>query len=788
MMPGEVKQGERFSLAAAFGIYTAAFLALAFPWLSGAAEIPYDAASQFYPPLAFLARSLASGQSPFWTFNVFAGWPQIADPQSLIFSPLHFIVALLDPSPSPRLADALVFALLYLGGAGVILYFRDRGWHIAGALVAALAFAFGGSAASRIQHVGQVESLVFLPLTLWMLARALERVSWPAGACAGLFAAMVVIGRDQVSLIAVYLLGGFVLWHWLDGPGKAERTRASIKPLVAGAIVGAPLIAVPVTLTALLATHSNRPEIGYALAVGGSLHPASLLMLGFADVFGASDFHRDFWGPPSIPWHETFGDTGLYDAQNVGQIYCGALVFVALIGFVWARGVLWARGIRFFTVAAAVTLLYAVGKYTPAFHVMYALMPGVDLYRRPSDATFEFCAMLAIIAGYLVHRLLIGALPVPGRRPIVLACAVVTVSVAISVALALQVHVMADAVGPILWGLGFTIAAAVALVLAGRVASHSALGAAVILAVFSVGDLAWNNAPNESTGLPFSQYEALRPDTKDETVALLKAKLKETAAPDRRDRVELIGIAYHWPNIGLIHDFDHLFGHNPLRLADFARATDAPDTVADPSRPFTPLLPSYRATLESLFGVRFIALGVPVEKIEPSYRPGELKFVARTKDAYVYENPRALPRVLLATEWRKADFDELIRYGGWPDVDPRRTVLLERAPAGAPSHAGGGTVRLLRYQNTEIEIEADAPGGGFVVLNDVWHPWWRATLDGHPQEILKANVLFRAVVVPSGKHVVRFSFEPFTGAAAELQDKIQSIFGSRGSGVSTSVN
>ena len=92
------REAERFPLAGAFGLYTLAFLALAWPWLSGAVEIPYDAASQFYPQLAFLARSLATGQSPFWTPNIFAGWPQIADPQSLIFSPLHVIVALLVPS------------------------------------------------------------------------------------------------------------------------------------------------------------------------------------------------------------------------------------------------------------------------------------------------------------------------------------------------------------------------------------------------------------------------------------------------------------------------------------------------------------------------------------------------------------------------------------------------------------------------------------------------------------------------------------------------------------------
>ena len=72
--------------------------------------------------------------------------------------------------------------------------------------------------------------------------------------------------------------------------------------------------------------HSNRPEIGYDFAGGGSLHPANLLMLVFADLFGAGDFNREFWGPPGFAWHEAFGPTGLFVAQNIGQIYAGALV------------------------------------------------------------------------------------------------------------------------------------------------------------------------------------------------------------------------------------------------------------------------------------------------------------------------------------------------------------------------------------------------------------------------------------------------------------------------------
>ncbi|MCX7310892.1 MAG: hypothetical protein NTV56_04035 [Alphaproteobacteria bacterium] len=769
-------EGQRFPLAGAFGLYTVAFLALASPWLSGAVEIPYDAASQFYPQLAFLARSLAAGQSPFWTPNIFAGWPQIADPQSLIFSPLHLAVALLVPRPTPWFADVVVFVMLYAGGAGMIMFFRDRGWHVGGALVAALAFAFGGSAASRIQHVGQIESLVFFSLSLWLLARALERSSWRAGVGAGVFAALTVLGRDQVSLLAVYVLSGLVLWHWACGAGWQARIAASAKPLTAGAITGAMIVTVPVTLTLLLAIHSNRPEIGFAAAAGGSLHPANLLMLFFADVFGASDFNRELWGPPGFAWHDAFGQTGLYVAQNTGQIYSGAFVAVAVLGFGVVRGLLWSRDIRFFALALALTLLYALGRYTPVFQLIYDILPGVTRFRRPADATFVLGALLAQTAGYLVHRLLSGSVPPPMRWQRAAEISIATALVAIAAGLALWVGELRSAALPILWGSGFAAAAVAVMVLARRVAPRSALAAAAVLAAFSVADLAWNNAPNESTGLKPALYEALRPDTTDETVTLLKAKLKAAAAPDRRDRVELIGIAYHWPNIGLIHDFDHLFGHNPLRLMDFENATAAPDTVAGvEQRQFPPLMSSYRSVLENLFGVRFIAVGAPVEKVDKSLKPGDLEFIARTKEAHVYENPRALPRVMLATEWREADFSAMVRDGLWPDVDPRRVVLLESAPAGAPNGGAGVTARLVRYDNTEIVIEADAPDGGYAVLNDVWHPWWRATVDGKPTEILKANVLFRAVVVPPGRHVVRFTFHPFAGAFAELKGMLSAV-------------
>ena len=284
-MPGHAREAERFPLAGAFGLYTIAFLALAWPWLSGAVEIPYDAASQFYPQLAFLARSFATGQSPFWTPNIFAGWPQIADPQSLIFSPLHLIVALLVPKPKPvaRRRPGVRAALCRRRGRDPVfprprLACRRRAGGGAGVLRSAARRRRASSTSARSKAWCSCRCRC----GCWR-ARSSARPGAPARARA-CSPRLIVLGRDQVSLIAVYVLTGFVLWHWLQRTGPAGADRGEREAARWRARSPARLIVtVPVTLTALLAMHSNRPEIGYAFAAGGSLHPANLLMLVFAD-------------------------------------------------------------------------------------------------------------------------------------------------------------------------------------------------------------------------------------------------------------------------------------------------------------------------------------------------------------------------------------------------------------------------------------------------------------------------------------------------------------------------
>ncbi|RDJ27187.1 hypothetical protein DWF00_09330 [Bosea caraganae] len=730
--------------------------------------IPFDAKAHFQAQIQFLAQALHSGQSPFWNHNVFGGSPQVADPQSLIFSPA-ILLALISPSPSFREVDAYILAHLLAGGLAMLMYFRDRGWHPAGGLLAALVFAFGASAAWRVQHVGQIASLAFFAIAFWLTARMLQRGSLLSGALAGLAAGLMVLEPDQVALLGGYVIIGMVVAHWISGGWPA--VRATFVPSVVAAIAGFATILVPLLLTWLFAEATTRPEIDFTVAARGSLHPISLLSAFIADLFGARDPNVEFWGPYNA-------EGSLYLSQNMAQVYMGALPVLLLIAPGLTRGWLWDKAVRPLSLLFLFVVLFALGRYTPLFHVVYDYLPGVKQFRRPADATFLIGALGAVLSGYVLHRLLseenLGSL----KRDLALGGAALAALIGVGLVAALQYGHLPDAWWPSL-SAGLWFAAAGALVLA-LTRWRQALGpvASVLLVTGVVSaDLRVNNGPNESTALSPELYDVLRPETKNETIRLLKTLVAQPAGSPRRDRVELLGMGFEWPNASMVHGFDHTLGYNPLRLADFSDAVGTGDGISRwGERKFTALFPSYRCRLADLLGLRYIATRVPIDQVDHKLREDDLKLVAFTGDGYIYENPRALPRAQFVAGWQLADFEGMKSAGQWPDTDPQQVVLLDTVPPDAvPEGAmtANAEVRLTRYANTEVEITVTTDKPGFVVLNDVWHPWWRAELDGTEAEILKANVLFRAVQVPAGSHKVRFSFHPVEGAIAELRERVE---------------
>ncbi len=71
-----------------------------------------------------------------------------------------------------------------------------------------------------------------------------------------------------------------------------------------------------------------------------------------------------------------------------------------------------------------------------------------------------------------------------------------------------------------------------------------------------------------------------------------------------------------------------------------------------------------------------------------------------------------------------------------------------------------GRAQTVSYRNTEVIVETDTDALMMLVLSDVWHPAWKATVDDSPAEIIRVNEAFRGVSLPEGKHLVRFYYDP----------------------------
>lgn len=144
--------------------------------------------------------------------------------------------------------------------------------------------------------------------------------------------------------------------------------------------------------------------------------------------------------------------------------------------------------------------------------------------------------------------------------------------------------------------------------------------------------------------------------------------------------------------------------------------------------------------------------------------PGLLHPVYRA-DSKIYRFDGAMARqVLFHNVQSVADGDEALKALTGSPFDVRTTVVLEGA---APAVSGSGktdAVNLVRRSADRVELDVVADGDAVLMQNDTWYPGWRAAIDGSETPVLRADYLFRGIVVPSGRHRVVIEYR--SGAVA----------------------
>jgi hypothetical protein len=95
---------------------------------------------------------------------------------------------------------------------------------------------------------------------------------------------------------------------------------------------------------------------------------------------------------------------------------------------------------------------------------------------------------------------------------------------------------------------------------------------------------------------------------------------------------------------------------------------------------------------------------------------------------------------------------------------PARSAIVEGqlpTAAGTPGTPLPADAQLIKDDEQEVLVEAATGAeGGYLVLLDSYDPGWRAEVDGAAAPMVRANLLFRAVHLAPGRHVVRFLYRP----------------------------
>jgi hypothetical protein len=108
--------------------------------------------------------------------------------------------------------------------------------------------------------------------------------------------------------------------------------------------------------------------------------------------------------------------------------------------------------------------------------------------------------------------------------------------------------------------------------------------------------------------------------------------------------------------------------------------------------------------------------------------------------------------------------DRVAAFLALDSTNLRDTAIVEKTFAAnviQPKWDSASSIKLTKFDNDQIEYEASCNGPQFAVFSEIYYPkGWNAYLDGKKVDYVNTDYVLRGLSLPSGKHVVKFVFEP----------------------------
>ncbi len=725
-----------------------------FPVLSLQGPIWNDFIEQYFPYRVFASRALRHFTFPFWNPYSFSGMPFFADIQSAVLYPLNILLLFFSGKNgiSPVVYEYQIVAHILL--AGIFTYVLARDFHRgrSASLLAALVLMFSGFTTTHIFHITMIHALPWFPCAFLLLRRAIHRSSIRYAFLTGIAVSFVAFaGHPQMFIYLHYLLGAWFIWYCIEQLRFKLPPKKLLMPAVLFLIAigsGAGLSSVQLLPASRLGKESLRPEMEYKLSAQGSFRPYRFVTLLAPNFFGTPNNTRTqtpyYWGtaPEDVdPGAHYYWETSLY----LGVL---PLLF-ALIALLAVRS----PPVVFLGIVAGGTFLIAMGDATPVYRLAYALVPGIKLFRNPARIGIIFTLVMALLSAFSVDWLIRMVADLPARmKKRVTVIAVAAGALIVAGALAFS----SGAFLPVIFEfiaknkmIGGDPAQLESFVSTGAYPfATTQIWIFTLFALISIGLL----LGRIHAIIPVRLFSLLLPvilliDTllfgygfaiikTDPSKIYEKTPLIRSVRQEYKKKLFRINSRGSQPgsddiggpymlfrrNGGTVHELFLMEGYNPLRLK-------------------RQLMDRKQSTLDILN----IGYKIKVDDVN------------RTMS--IVPHPSGLPRARMVSSYQvEPDETKILPLLQSSAFDHVNSVILEKQPEsippGNPTEPLNSSAAISSYGINRIVTDVTTDKPALLVLSEVYYPSWKATVDGKPAPVLRADYALRAIPVPAGKHRV----------------------------------